>query len=63
MSSDNIQSFQIVYTELDSKIPQVSVQSGHTKEEAEKNFEKQQLDKHIVRDHKKELYLVKAEIV
>ncbi len=57
----NIQTFQIVYTELDGQMPMVTGISAKTREEAERAFLKANIDKKLVKEPSKEVFVVKAQ--
>lgn len=60
---NNSQTFEIVYTELEGQMPVVIGVSGKTREDAEKAFLKSNVDKYIVRDPAKQIYVVNAQTI
>lgn len=58
--NEKLQTFEIVYTELDGKIPTVIGVTAESREAAERIFSKANLDKNIVKDPRKHIYISKA---
>lgn len=60
MAHENQQSFEVVFTELESKIPMSTYVTASSKEEAEQIFLKTNIDKHIVKNPENFVYPAKG---